>query len=152
MTLMEFNILDEAEQQEALWDKGVHIGERQESPYRIILYQLDSFYVEVFYHMEYNQIHQFRNFSSTDELNKITLMRAFEKIVNDVTVKFCEINIPTYTAFHVSFSSSRRPLIVARSKDSNEETFWTSIPEGRQKEAEGVGKLIDEYLKTKEVT
>jgi hypothetical protein len=24
--------------------------------------------------------------------------------------------------------------------------FWTSIPEGRQKEAEGVGKLIEEYL------
>jgi hypothetical protein len=69
--------MDELEQQEALWDKGVHIDERQESPYRIILYQLDSFYVEVFYHMEHNHIHRFRSFSSTDQLqpylNKIKL-------------------------------------------------------------------------------
>jgi len=28
--------------------------------------------------------------------------------------------------------------------------FWTSIPEGRQKEAEGVGKLIEEILLDKE--
>jgi len=68
MTLYQFNNLDEAEQQEALWDKAVHIDQRQEAEYRIGLYQLDGFYVEVFYHMEYNQIHRFRSFSSTDQL------------------------------------------------------------------------------------
>lgn len=61
-----------------------------------------------------------------------------------------ELAIPKYTAFRVVFSSSRQPLVVARTKDAVKETFWTSIPEGRQKEAEGVGKLIDEYFKSKE--
>jgi hypothetical protein len=49
-------------------------------------------------------------------------------------------------AFHVSFSSERKPLLVVRAKDFNASHFWTSMPEGRQKEAEGVGKLIEEYI------
>ncbi len=61
-----------------------------------------------------------------------------------------ELNLPGYTAFRVSFSSKRKPIVVARVKKESGLNFWTSIPEGRQKEAEGVGKLINEYLKSKE--
>ena len=49
-------------------------------------------------------------------------------------------------AFHVSFSSESKPLLVIRAKNFNASHFWTSMPEGRQKEAEGVGKLIEDYM------
>jgi hypothetical protein len=40
------------------------------------------------------------------------------------------------------------PLVVHRAKTFDGPLFWTSIPEGRQQEAEEIGKLIDGYLKT----
>ena len=67
MTLYEFNQLDEMEQAEAVWD-GVFIGDREDAEHKILLYQIDSFYVEVYYHKEYNVIRRFRSFSSTDQL------------------------------------------------------------------------------------
>jgi hypothetical protein len=73
----------------------------------------------------------------------------FELELNGVIMQVQELDIPKYSAFRVIFSSKRKPLVVARTKDIEKEIFWTSIPEGRQKEAEGVGKLIDEYFKTK---
>ena len=68
MTLYEFNSLDEMEQAEAVWD-GVLIGDRKDSEHRILLYQIDAFYVEAYYHIEYNVLRRFRSFSSTDQLD-----------------------------------------------------------------------------------
>ena len=56
MTLYQFNALDEMNQAEALWDKGVHISEGEDDIHRFILYQIDAFYVEVWYHKAYNVI------------------------------------------------------------------------------------------------
>jgi hypothetical protein len=66
MTLYEFNQMDEAEQMEVIWD-SVFVGDRDEE-HKILLYQIDGFYVEVYYHKEYNDIRRFRSFSSTNEL------------------------------------------------------------------------------------
>lgn len=63
----------------------------------------------------------------------------------------CErLDIPTYVAFRVTFSSPREPIVIARAKGRDQPYFWTSIPEGRQKEAAGVGQLIEDYLTNKE--
>lgn len=59
MTLYQFNALDEMEQAEALWNKGVHISKREDDVHRFILYQIDAFYVDVWYHKEYNVIRKF---------------------------------------------------------------------------------------------
>ena len=72
----------------------------------------------------------------------------FELESNGVNMNVQKLSLPGYTAFRVSFSSARQPLVLARDTNENAERFWTSIPEGRQKEAEGVGKLIEEYYKT----
>jgi hypothetical protein len=40
MTLYQFNALDEMEQAEILWDKGVHIAERIDSEFKYILYRI----------------------------------------------------------------------------------------------------------------
>ena len=68
MTLYQFNALNEMEQAEVLWSKGVHIGERIDAEHKILFYQIDRFYVEVFYHQDYNVIRRMRSFASTDQL------------------------------------------------------------------------------------
>ena len=69
MTLYQFNALDEAEQHETLWDHGVMIGDRIELEQKIILYQLFSFYIELYYHTVYNVLRKLRSFSSTEPLD-----------------------------------------------------------------------------------
>ena len=68
MTLYQFIRMDEMEQGEALWEHGVHIADRDEGEHKLILYQIDAFYVEVWYHKEYNVVRKYRSFLSTDEL------------------------------------------------------------------------------------
>lgn len=68
MKLSDFLELDEMEQAETLWDKGVHIGERDDAVYRYILYQVDGFYVEACYHKEYNVLRQLHVFDDTEGL------------------------------------------------------------------------------------
>jgi hypothetical protein len=55
MTIYQFAMLDEMEQQEAIWE-GVHIGEREDDEHWVLLYHLGDFYVEVFYHKGKNVI------------------------------------------------------------------------------------------------
>jgi hypothetical protein len=67
-----------------------------------------------------------------------------------VVIMCQRIEIGRSTTYHVSFSSQRKPIIITRAKFVDSADEWTSIPEGRQKEAEGIGKLIDEYLAKKD--
>lgn len=62
MTLYEFNALDETGQQKAIWE-GTLIADREDEEHKILLYQIDGFYVEVFYHKSYNVIRSYRSFS-----------------------------------------------------------------------------------------
>lgn len=68
MTLYEYNLLGTPGQAAVLWDKGVPIGERFNGEYNILLYPIDGFYVEVFYHPEQNTIARLRRFRSTGQL------------------------------------------------------------------------------------
>lgn len=72
--------------------------------------------------------------------------QGFTFTVKDVTLTCKRLSFPGYVAFDVSFSSNRKALVVARAKGRERPFFWTSIPEGRQKEAEGLGKLIENFL------
>jgi hypothetical protein len=67
MTIYEFLALDEIEQAEAVW-AGVMIADRIEGEHRLILYQLDSFYIEIWYNMEDNEIQKVRSFENTEQL------------------------------------------------------------------------------------
>jgi hypothetical protein len=80
MTLYQFNALDEMEQAEAVWD-GVFVADREDDQHRILLYQIDSFYVEAYYNNEHNVLVKFRSFSSINQLDPY-----LEKI--DLTGKF----------------------------------------------------------------
>jgi hypothetical protein len=47
MTLNEFNLMDEMEQIETVWNKGVRLAERKTEEQLFELYQIDGFYVEL---------------------------------------------------------------------------------------------------------
>ena len=71
----------------------------------------------------------------------------FEIKYGNTSVYVTPVNLADRYAFRVSFSSSRKPLMVVRAVDFEGKRFWTSMPEGRQRVAEGVGELIEEYIK-----
>ncbi len=69
-----------------------------------------------------------------------------------VTLDVERLNLPGFVSFRIVFSSKRKPIVIARARDANAAKFWTTIPEGqnREKEAQGVGQLIEEYFFTKQ--
>lgn len=67
MTLYEFKQLDEMEQLEAVWE-SVQIAERFDKDYAIVLYQRDSFYIEVYYNRTENFIRNIRTFANVSQL------------------------------------------------------------------------------------
>ena len=68
MTLYQFNVLTENEKIAIVWSKGDFVGDRTENNLSISLYQVQSFYVEVFYSGKENKISRLRSFSSMNQL------------------------------------------------------------------------------------
>ena len=67
MTLNQFNQLDEMEQIEAVWS-GKHLATRHDEIHDILLYQIDGFFVEVYYNNEYNKIRKFEPIADKKQL------------------------------------------------------------------------------------
>ncbi len=63
MTLTRFNLLPDDEKANLLYNMGVFLDERSEAEYRILLYRLHGFYVEVFYE-QFSQPMKFVSFFS----------------------------------------------------------------------------------------
>ena len=70
----------------------------------------------------------------------------FELDFEEGKIQVNRLLVGTQTIFRVIFSDKRQPLVVTRAAHANAYKFWTSIPEGRQKEAEEVGALISEHF------
>ena len=68
MTLYEFNVLDEERQADAVWEHGVHLCNRKHGSQWVALYQIEAFYVEVYYNGKQNRITKLRSFLSTEAL------------------------------------------------------------------------------------
>lgn len=73
--LYDFNKLDLNHRCEATWQHGECIGERDEDGHRILLYDLNSFSVAIWYHEATNKIVRADGFRST---------RLLEQFVDDV--------------------------------------------------------------------
>jgi hypothetical protein len=67
MTICDFLALNETEQTEVVWS-DIHIAERENCKYWILLYQVDSFYVELFFNKDLYEIEALRPFTCTDLL------------------------------------------------------------------------------------
>ena len=69
MTLYDYSELNEVEQHEVLWDHGVMVGDRNDDQHNIILYQIFSFYVELYYNPDYDVLKRLRSFSRLEFLD-----------------------------------------------------------------------------------
>jgi len=51
--------------------------------------------------------------------------------------------------FRITFSGPRKPLVITVAEMPGGKKWWTSVPQGRQKEAEEVGRLIADHIRAK---
>ena len=68
MKMHDFQLLPEEEQIEILYQSGVFIGKQKQAFSIILLYQLESFYVEVVYTKYRNHVKHLHCFDSTEML------------------------------------------------------------------------------------
>ena len=68
MTLYEFQTLTEKVQTNILYNRGAYIGKRKENGKIGVLYQLEGFYIEIFYRTYRREIFLLHCFSTTDLL------------------------------------------------------------------------------------
>ncbi|HEU4472173.1 MAG TPA: hypothetical protein VFR58_13870 [Flavisolibacter sp.] len=61
MTLFDFQLLAEEQQIGILYEQGVYIGKRKEEAITVLLYQVEGFYVEVFYRFYRRHIEKLRS-------------------------------------------------------------------------------------------
>lgn len=66
MTLNEFQLLHQIEQVDLLYNEGVYIGKRRQGDQIVLLYQLEGFYIEVFYKRYRRVISRLLCFRSTE--------------------------------------------------------------------------------------
>ena len=69
MTLIEFQLLHTPDQISILYKQGVYIGKRKQGHLTILLYQVESFYIEVVYEMYRRYIAKIKCSDSTDILD-----------------------------------------------------------------------------------
>jgi len=74
---------------------------------------------------------------------------SFDLDFNDQHLRISEHEIAGKRVFHVNFGGGKKPLVISVGLNSKNQKFWTSIPEGRQAEAQQIGKLIAEYIREK---
>jgi hypothetical protein len=75
-------------------------------------------------------------------------VNSFEISYREEKIKVQRHSLGSQTIFRIIFANNS-PLVITRATHENAYRFWTSIPEGRQREAEEIGKLIEEFYKTK---
>jgi len=81
MNLFEFSLLHEPEQADLLHREGCFIGKRKNILYNILLYQLDTFYVEIYYLKHRQQISRVRCTSSMKILDPYLTQIPIEELV-----------------------------------------------------------------------
>ena len=69
MTLQHFNTLSKHKQHRKLLVKGVWLADRHTEDTTVLLFQLDTFYVEIFFTKQGDEIVHSNSFESTDELD-----------------------------------------------------------------------------------
>ena len=73
----------------------------------------------------------------------------FHLEMNGSSIKVSEHELAGKRVFHVHFDDTKKPLVITVGLGLRDQKFWTSIPQGRQEEAERIGKLIAEYIRAK---
>ena len=73
----------------------------------------------------------------------------FQLTFKDVQLKIERFDLSGQTFFRINFPDKVPPLTILRAVNSEGAKFWTSMPEGRQKLAEEIGILIEQFYRSK---
>jgi hypothetical protein len=73
--------------------------------------------------------------------------KSFDIVVGKHAAHITIHKIKSAKVFHLVFAARRPSLNIAVATNDDGEKFWTSVPEGRQEEAELAGKAIAAYLR-----
>lgn len=71
----------------------------------------------------------------------------FHVELNGQTVQVSVHTIKSARIFHLIYQGATPPLNITIAENSDGMKFWTSVPEGRQEEAEFAGKVIAAYIR-----
>ncbi|MCW3106090.1 MAG: hypothetical protein JWQ09_596 [Segetibacter sp.] len=85
MTAKEFRLLCNTHQINLLYQQGVYVGKRKENEKTVVLYQLDGFYVEIFYREYRKYITKLNCFTSTDSLQPYLKQIDVEELIRCVS-------------------------------------------------------------------
>ena len=79
----------------------------------------------------------------------MSLLQAFEIEFYGMMTGVTEHRLPGGRVFHIDFPQQLiRPLVITVAHDDEGVKFWTSVPEGRQEEAQAVGKLVANFIRS----
>lgn len=70
MNFYEFSQLDKDDQAQRVWKSGKHLSTRYSSIYAILLWQMDTFYAEIYYDRIDNKIETVRSFLSLEPITR----------------------------------------------------------------------------------
>lgn len=73
--------------------------------------------------------------------------KAFDIELNGLAAHVTGHTIRSAKVFHIVYSNSKPALNITVAENSDGVKFWTSVPEGRQEEAEFAGKVIASYIR-----
>jgi hypothetical protein len=71
---------------------------------------------------------------------------ALPLVYNGIAIEVKRHTINSTDIYRVVFADKRQPLTITIAEKKSGKTFWTSIPEGRQKEADDIARLIEEHF------
>lgn len=69
ITLAEFDKLAAEDQAFLVWLDGVYLDQYEDGTFTILLFKVEGYYVEVFYHQTRGEVYGYRGFDSTDHLD-----------------------------------------------------------------------------------
>jgi len=73
----------------------------------------------------------------------------FKIAYDDTEINIMEHSVGAVPIYRITFADERKPLIITVTANLSKNNYWTSVPQGRQKEAEEIGLLITEVRKNK---
>lgn len=73
--------------------------------------------------------------------------KEFEVELNGQTVRVSDHTIRSARVFHIVYPGRKPDLNITIAENTEGVKFWTSLPEGRQEEAEFAGKIIASYIR-----
>jgi hypothetical protein len=130
MHFNEFLQLNETEQVELLWYNGEQIGRRKEDDYLILLYQVEGFYVEVFYHRKQRVIKHYMSFDCGDSrlepyLDKIDITPVYKQIRKQS--RNSDLGLVDYFVSMATDKSIERNQMPQKQEQHPQTSFWKRL-------------------------